>query len=60
MTKGASELSPGDRFNDTRGMANPGLTKEAFERSPGDMKNDQMGATRAPNGASTFAPGQRK
>lgn len=45
-SRGASELSPGDRFNDTRGTANPGLTKGASELSPGHMKNDQMGGQR--------------
>jgi hypothetical protein len=58
-TTGASGVSPGDRFNDTRGTANPGLTRGASELSPGDRMHDQTG-TAKPRGASTFAPGHNK
>jgi len=46
-TRGASELSPGDRMNDSRTVGgvktSPGSTKGASEFAPGDKMNDKRG-----------------
>jgi hypothetical protein len=46
-TRGASELSPGDKMNDARtvgsGSTSRGSTKGASELSPGDKMNDKRG-----------------
>jgi hypothetical protein len=45
-TRGASELSPGDKMNDARTVGSgsrPGSTKGASELSPGDKMNDKRG-----------------
>jgi hypothetical protein len=54
---GASNLSPGDKMNDTTTPGTRGATKGASEYAPGDRMRDQT--TGASKGASELSPGDR-